>query len=182
MCSWNRSGLQVFFLLQQQVSEHWVPVPEVGTSCHLSYLTSWWWLVVKKGSHMLLCCSRNSVYRFNLYNRTCIKMMMVLSTLVFSKMHKLQITFFSSFFFLFTDISAAYEVPGKGWNQNCSYQPVPQPQQHETQATSSTYTAACGNTRSLTKWVGQDQTHIRMILVGFLTCWATTENPKSHSL
>ena len=35
MCSWNRSELQVLFLVEQQFSEHSVPFSQVTTSCHL---------------------------------------------------------------------------------------------------------------------------------------------------
>ena len=43
-----------------------------------------------------------------------------------------------------------WKVPGQGLNGICNYRPMPQPQQHQIQATSVTYTATCGNPGSLT--------------------------------
>ena len=60
------------------------------------------------------------------------------------------------FFFLFYPFRAATTVYGgsqaRGPNWSCSHWPTPQPQQHQIQATSATYTTAQGNTRSLTEW------------------------------
>ena len=50
--------------------------------------------------------------------------------------------FFFSFFLFIAEPAA--------WNQSCSCRPISQP--HGIWATSVTYTAACGNTRSLTHW------------------------------
>ena len=46
--------------------------------------------------------------------------------------------------------------PGQGLNQSCSHWPVPQPQQHQIRATSSTYTTTHGNAGSLTHWRGHE--------------------------
>ena len=40
----------------------------------------------------------------------------------------------------------------QGWNQSCSWRPMPQPWQHRIPAPSVTYAAAYGNTRSLAHW------------------------------
>ena len=42
------------------------------------------------------------------------------------------------------------EVPRLGVEPSCSHQPMSQPQQHQIQAMSETYTAAYGNAGSLT--------------------------------
>ena len=52
------------------------------------------------------------------------------------------------------------------------------PQKHQNQATSASYTAACGNARSLTHWARWGiKPASSWILVGFLSHWATTGTP-----
>ena len=60
-----------------------------------------------------------------------------------------QLTFF---FFLFRAISMAHGVSQAREWMELQLQPIPQPQQHWIWATSATYTAAWGNTRSLSHW------------------------------
>ena len=57
---------------------------------------------------------------------------------------------------------------------------MPQTQQCGIQAVSATYTAACGKTRSLTHWARPGtELASSWIIVGFLTCWATSGTPSS---
>ena len=58
--------------------------------------------------------------------------------------------FFSFSFYSYTH--GIWSFPGKGSDQSCSCLPTPQPQQHGIQAAIITYTAAHGNTESLTHW------------------------------
>ena len=61
--------------------------------------------------------------------------------------------------------------------------PTPQPQQHGIWAASVAYTTAHGNARSLTHWAGPGTKPISSwILVGFLTCWATTGIPHAFNV
>ena len=53
-------------------------------------------------------------------------------------------------FCLFRASSADMEVHRLGVKMNCSHWSIPQPQQHQVQATSATYTTSHGNARSLT--------------------------------
>ena len=46
-----------------------------------------------------------------------------------------------------------WKFPGQGSNWSCSCRPAPQPQQHWIRAAYVSYTAACGNSESLTHWV-----------------------------
>ena len=58
--------------------------------------------------------------------------------------------FFLSFFCNFLGRShGIWRFPGQGYNWSHSHWPTPEPQQRGIQATSSTYTTAHGNTRSL---------------------------------
>ena len=53
------------------------------------------------------------------------------------------------------------EVPRLGVELELQLRPIPQPEQHHIPDASATYTAVCGNTRSLTHWVRPgDQTCI----------------------
>ena len=55
---------------------------------------------------------------------------------------------------------------------------VPQPQQHQLQAMSLTYSTAHSSARSLTHWARPEIKHASSwIPVGFLTCWAVTGTP-----
>ena len=63
-------------------------------------------------------------------------------------------------------------------NQSGSYRLTPQPQQHQIQATSVTYTEACGNARSLIHWARPGiKPESSKMLCGFLTHWGTTGTP-----
>ena len=58
------------------------------------------------------------------------------------------------FFFFFLGLSVQHmEVPRLGWNQSCSCQPTPQPQERRIWAVSATCATAHGNAISLTHWV-----------------------------
>ena len=86
----------------------------------------------------------------------------------------------SFFIFLFRAALAAYgssqEVPR--WNQSCGSWSTPQPQYHQIQALSVTYTTAHGNAGSLTHWTrpGIEPTS-SWILGGFVTHWDTVGTP-----
>ena len=85
----------------------------------------------------------------------------------------------SSFFFFFK-LSHLLHVKirrlGSNWNCGCRATP----QQCGIRAASVTYTRACGNTISLTHWVGPGIELVSSwILVGFLTHWSTTRLPWS---
>ena len=71
------------------------------------------------------------------------------------------------------------EVPRLGVNGSYNYWPASQPQQHQIWATSTTYTTAQGNARSLTHWVseGRDWTRILMDTSGIRFHCTTMETP-----
>lgn len=96
MCSWNRSELQVLFLVEQQFPEHWVPFPQVTTSCHLKLTMAGSQERQPWGSSAML---GTQVYRFQSYNRPSITMIKLLTS-VLSKMHKLQSTFIIALFII----------------------------------------------------------------------------------
>ena len=81
-----------------------------------------------------------------------------------------------SWFFLqggaFRATFVAYGNSQIGVNWSCSCQTMPQPQPRQIRAPSVTYAIVCGNTGSLTDW-----SQGWWILVGCLTCWATTGTP-----
>ena len=56
-------------------------------------------------------------------------------------------------FFLLQSPLCHMEVPRQGVELEPQLWPMPQPQQHQIQATAVTYTAACGNVGSLIHWV-----------------------------
>ena len=56
------------------------------------------------------------------------------------------------FFYLFRATPMYMEAPRLGVKSSYSCQPMPQPQQHQIQASSVTYTTAPGSTGSLTHW------------------------------
>ena len=58
--------------------------------------------------------------------------------------------FLSFFFFPQGRTCGTWRFPGQVSNQSCSHCPTPEPKQHQTRATSATYTTAHGNTGSLT--------------------------------
>ena len=71
------------------------------------------------------------------------------------------------------------EVPRLEVNQSRSCRPPSQPQRRGIRAASVTYTTACGNARPSTHWARPGiEPESSWILVGFLTCWATTRTPK----
>jgi len=70
------------------------------------------------------------------------------------------------------------EVPRQGSSRSYSCQSTPpQPQKYRIRAESSTYTTAHGNARSLRARPGIGPSS-SWILVGFINCWATKENPR----
>ena len=76
-----------------------------------------------------------------------------------------------SFFFSLGLHQWHMEVPRLGLNQSRSCWPTPQPQQHQIQTLSVTYTTACGNARSLmhlTHWSVGIKPASSWILIGFL--------------
>ena len=82
---------------------------------------------------------------------------------------------FLFFFFLFRAATVAYR---SFWARG-RIGSTPQPQQHEIQATSVSYTAACKNTGSLTHWARPGtKPASSWIPAGFLTLWATTGIPQ----
>lgn len=65
-------------------------------------------------------------------------------------------------------------------NQRCKCWPTPQPKQQRIRTTSVNYTAACGNSRSLTTEQGLGSNpYPHGDYVGFLTLWATAGTPLS---
>ena len=62
------------------------------------------------------------------------------------------------------------EVPGLEVESELQLKPMPQPQQNQIQAASATYTRACSNPRSLTKWGRPGiELHPHRYYVGFIT-------------
>ena len=89
--------------------------------------------------------------------------------------------FFFFFFFSFCFLGhtcGVWRLPGEGASWRFGGWPTRQPQQHGIWATPVTYPTTHGNAGSLTHWVrsGIERTSF-WILVGFLTCWATTGTP-----
>ena len=81
-----------------------------------------------------------------------------------------------SFFFFFCLFRAAPTAYGISQARGQIGTAVPQPQQCQIWAM--TYTAACGNARSLTHWARPGmEPKSSWKLVGFLTCWVTTGTP-----
>ena len=83
------------------------------------------------------------------------------------------------FFFLWLHLGHM-EVPGlpQGSNWSCSCSPTSQPQQHQIQAASVTYTTAHGNIRSLTYWARPGIEPVSpWLLVGFITTEPRQELP-----
>ena len=83
------------------------------------------------------------------------------------------------FFFCFLGLHSRHvEVPRLGVNRSYSGQPMPQPQQHQIQATSSTHTTAHCNAGSLTHWVRPGFEPLSSwLLVRFVNHWATMRTP-----
>ena len=70
------------------------------------------------------------------------------------------------------------EIPRLRSNWNCSFWPMPQPQEHGIRAAYETYTTAQSNTRSLTHWVRPEIEPVSSwILVGFHTAELQRELP-----
>ena len=67
-----------------------------------------------------------------------------------SKEYSLSLFFFSCLFRASLEAYGGSQARGSNWS--CCYQPMPEPQQCQIQATSVTYTTAHGNARSLTHW------------------------------
>ena len=72
---------------------------------------------------------------------------------------------------------AAYGSSWAGVKSELHQSPTPRPQQHRIQATSASYTAACGNAGSLIHWGQRFNLHPHGYYVRFLTHWATTGTP-----
>ena len=68
------------------------------------------------------------------------------------------------FFFLWPYLQHM-KVPGLGVESELQVEPIPQPQQHQIQAASTTYTSDCSNARSLTHWArpGTKPTSLRTL-------------------
>ena len=84
------------------------------------------------------------------------------------------------FFFFFFKQPHLRQMKFLGWGSNWSYSCclTPQPQPHQIQAASVTYTAAPWTTGSLTHWARPGtEPSSSWILVGFLTHWATKGSP-----
>ena len=95
MCSWNGSELQVLFRVEQQFSEHWVPFPQVMTSCHLALTMAGNQERQPQGFSAML--GTQSI-DFS-HSRPGITVMKLLTS-VLSKMHKLQSTFIIALFII----------------------------------------------------------------------------------
>ena len=74
-----------------------------------------------------------------------------ISVLIFFPLYFFLFFCFVLFFFLGPHLQHM-EVPGIGVKLELQLRPMPQPQQYQIQAASVTYTATCGNARSLTAW------------------------------
>ena len=89
-----------------------------------------------------------------------------------------------SFIYLFSLFRAASVAYGssqaRGGNGSRICWPIPQPQQHQSQAVSATYTTAHGNVGSLTHWAGPEIDPMSLgILVGFVSTEPQWELPES---
>ena len=84
------------------------------------------------------------------------------------------------YFFLFRAAPAAHESSwARGSNWSYTWKPTPEPQQRQIWAASVTFTAAHGNSRSLTRWARpRVKPASSWILAGFLTHWATAGTPR----
>ena len=105
-----------------------------------------------------------------------LSILMLLASLHIILLLRLLLLLFSLLLFLvFMATPVAYRSSQtRGWSHSCWPTSQPQPQPHQIQAPSATYTTAHGNPGSWTHWArpGIKPASSR-ILVKFLTCWAT---------